>query len=189
MHSFHVSCQSSEPDPCRLKYKRHHTQQVFHQCRAAQVITNALGLYYVRYISPYIYFHFLLQGPWAAEMLEAQEPCDYFSYYEDTSNVWGIVNGPALKYLSITGLELTIYIEGRYYSGFLRQSEFLLYNYNVFLPVLGTNYFYSSVLHSKLVLPSGTNPFRSGRNTCVCPHSSWSLILHGWNLWWFCCLL
>lgn len=67
-------------------------------------------------------------------MLEAQEPCDYFSCTEDTSIVWGILNGPTLKYLSITGLELTIYIEDRYYSGFLRQSEFLLYNYNVFLP-------------------------------------------------------
>lgn len=134
MYSLHVSCQSSEPDPCRLKYKRHHPQQVFHRCRAAQVLINALGLYYVRNISPYIYFHFLLQGPWAAEMLEAQEPCDYFSCTEDTSIVWGILNGPTLKYLSITGLELTIYIEDRYYSGFLRQSEFLLYNYNVFLP-------------------------------------------------------
>lgn len=39
-------------------------------------------------------------------MLEAQEPCDYFSYYEDTSNVWGIVNGQLLNTWALPVLNL-----------------------------------------------------------------------------------
>lgn len=60
MHSFHVSCRSSEPDPCRLKCNRLQPQQVSQQYKVAQVLINAFELFYVMHMSPCIYFHFPL---------------------------------------------------------------------------------------------------------------------------------